>query len=392
MPWKGKRPMDLKMEFMARLHRGERMTDLCVEYGISRKTGHKLKTRYETLGPVGLQEQSRAPKCIPHKTTPELAELVVSERRAHPSWGPRKLKAVLEQRLGRELPAASTLGSILVREKLVERRKLRPRYQRRPTSLAIAQAPNDGWSIDYKGQFRLGDGSYCYPLTLTDQYSRFILGCDGMSAIDEERARESCELVFREYGLPAAMRSDNGVPFASVGLAGLTKLSVYWMRLGIKLERIRPSHPEENGRHERMHRTLKRETTRPPRHNLLQQQDAFESFVEEFNERRPHEALGMQCPAQVYKKSKRRHPDVLPEPQYPTHDDTLQADAKGQISLYRGRRIYLCAALSGQLVGVREEDPDRWLVSFLNLDLGYIEPDGRLTPLGPDTVIHQQNV
>lgn len=388
MPWKEKRPMDLRMEFMARLHRGERMTDLCVEYGISRKTGHKLKNRYDALGPVGLEDQPRAPKCIPHKTPPELVEVVVSERRAHPTWGPRKLKAVLEQRLGHTLPAASTLGDILVREKLVEHKKIRPRGQAQPTGLSVAQAPNDGWSIDYKGQFRLGDGSYCYPLTLTDQYSRYILGCDGMAAIDEEQARASCELVFRAYGLPAVMRSDNGVPFASVGLAGLTKLSVYFMRLGIKLERIRPSHPEENGRHERMHRTLKRETTRPARHNLLQQQEAFESFVEEFNERRPHEALSMQCPAQVYQKSARRYPDVLPEPAYPTHDDTLPVNHKGYVSLRRGRRIYLSAALSGQLVGVREEDADRWLVSFLNLDLGHIEPGGGFTAMRLDGVSH----
>jgi hypothetical protein len=163
---------------------------------------------------------------------------------------------------------------------------------------------------------------------------------------------------------------------------------VYFLRLGIKLERIRPSHPEENGRHERMHRTLKRETTRPPRHNLLQQQDAFESFVEEFNERRPHEALNMQCPAQVYARSARHYPDVLADPEYPTHDDTLQVDRKGHISLYRGRRIYLGAALGGQLVGIREQDPERWLVSFLNLDLGYIEPDGRFTAMVPDGVSH----
>lgn len=384
--------MDLKMEFMARLHRGERMTELCTEYGISRKTGHKLKNRYETLGPVGLAEQSRAPKCIPHKTSPELQKLVVRERRTHRSWGPKKIKAVLERRLGHALPSASTLGNILLREGLIEPRAQRPRHKARPTGLSIATAPNDGWSIDYKGQFRLGDGNYCYPLTLTDQYSRFLLCCDGMSAISEERARESCELVFREYGLPSVIRSDNGVPFASAGLAGLTTLSIYFLRLGIKLERIRPSHPEENGQHERMHRTLKRETTRPPRHNLLQQQDAFESFVEEFNERRPHEALQMRCPAEVYKPSARRHPDELCVPEYPGHDDTLKVDPKGQLRLPGGRRLYLCAALRGQLVGIREEDADRWLVSFLDLDLGHIEPDGRFTTLGPDAVSPQQIV
>lgn len=392
MPWKAKRPMDLKMEFMTRLQRGERMTDLCVEYEISRKTGHKLKNRYEALGPLAMQEQSRAPKVIPHKTPPELVELLVSERRAHPSWGPKKLKVVLEQRLGHAFPSRTTIGDILVRAKLIERKPTRPRYRPRPTGLSDACCPNDGWSIDYKGQFRLGDGSYCYPLTLSDQYSRFILGCDGMAAIQQEQARQSCELVFRQYGLPRVIRSDNGTPFASLGLAHLTKLSVYFLRLGIKLERIRPSHPEENGRHERMHRTLKRETTRPARHNLLQQQQAFDAFIEEFNQRRPHEALGMQCPGQVYTKSARRYPDRLAAPEYPTHDDTLEVDAQGRIRLHQSRCVYISEALSGQLVGIREEEPERWLVSFLNLDLGYIEPDRRFTALGPDSVSHSQNV
>lgn len=384
--------MDLRLEFMARLNRGERMTDLCTEYEISRKTGHKLKKRYEELGVKGLEEQSRAPKFIPHRTTPEIVELVVRERQAHPTWGARKLKAVLEGRLGRPLPSASTLGDILVRANLVERRTTRGRYRSRPTGLSIAEAPNDGWSIDYKGQFRLGDKSYCYPLTITDQYSRFLLACDAMAAIDEEQARESCEMVFREYGLPRVIRSDNGVPFATTGLLNLSKLSVYWMRLGIGVERIRPAHPEENGRHERMHRTLKQETTRPPRRTLLQQQDAFEDFVTEFNEQRPHEALGMKCPAAVYSKSTRPHPETLPEPEYPLHDDTVEIDRKGRLYVCKGRQPYVAAALANQLVGIREEDDGRWLVTFLNLDLGYIETNGRFTAIGPDGVSPLQNV
>lgn len=383
--------MDLRLEFMARLNRGERMTDLCVEYEISRKTGHKLKKRYEELGVKGLEDQSRAPKFIPHRTTPEIIELVVRERQAHPSWGPRKLKTILEERLGRGLPSASTLGDILVRAQLVERRKTRGRCRSHPTGLSIAEAPNDGWSIDYKGQFRLGDKSYCYPLTITDQYSRFILACDAMAAIDEEQARESCEMVFREYGLPSVIRSDNGVPFATTGLRNLSKLSVYWMRLGIRVERIRPAHPEENGRHERMHRTLKRETTRPPRHTLLQQQDAFENFLTEFNEQRPHEALDMKCPAAVYTKSPRLHPIALPDPEYPMHDDAIELDHKGRLYWCKGQQPYVAAALANQLVGIREEDDGRWLVTFMNLDLGYIETNGRFTAIASG-VSRLQNV
>ena len=374
--------MDLRMEFMARLHRGERMTDLCIEYGVSRKTGHKLKKRYEELGVAGLEDQSRAPKCIPHKTTDEVAELIVAERVKHPTWGPRKLKEVLEERLGHQLPSSSTVGNILVRRGLVTPKRIRERYKPRPTTLAEASAPNDVWCIDYKGQFRLGDQSYCYPLTVTDQYSRYILGCDGMAAIDEDQARDSCELLFRTHGLPTVMRSDNGVPFASVGLAGLSKLSVYWLRLGIKPERIRPAHPQDNGQHERMHRTLKRETTRPARTNLLQQQEAFDAFVEEFNNERPHEALAMKRPAQVFETSARKHPDLVPEPHYPTHDDVLYVDVKGRIKL-GAHRVHLTTALTKQPVGLREQEDGRWLVTFMEVDLGYVEQNHTFTPHQP---------
>jgi transposase InsO family protein len=373
--------MDLRMEFMARLNKGERMTDLCVEYGISRKTGHKLKRRYAELGVAGLADQSRVPKHIPHRTPPEIVKLVITERRKHTNWGPRKLKDVLEQRLGRVLPSASTLGGILVRAGLTERRRRRSHHHPRPTARTAANAPNDVWCVDYKGQFRLGDQSYCYPLTVTDQHSRFILGCEGMAAIDEDQARDSFEMLFRSYGLPMVMRSDNGVPFASTGLAGLSKLSAYWMRLGIMPERIRPGHPQDNGQHERMHRTLKRETTRPPRANLLQQQEVFDAFVEEFNQERPHEALEMKRPAQVYSLSTRPYPDPLPEPDYSTYDDVIHVTSSGGIRLPRRKQLYLSVALSNQPVGVREEDDGRWLVSFMHLDLGHIDHNNSFSPL-----------
>src|SRR5687768_7318086 len=336
------------MEFITRLKKGERVTDLCTEYGISRKTGHKFKKRFEEAGAVGLYDQSRAPRCIPHKTPPEVAELVVAERLRHPTWGPKKLKAVLEERLGHRLPSATTLGDILVRRGLITRRKLRLRLRPQATTLRRAEAPNEVWCVDYKGQFRLGDRSYCYPLTLTDQFSRYLLGCDAMAAIDEDQAREAMTPIFAENGLPRVLRSDNGPPFASTGLAGLTKLSVYWMRLGITPERIRPAHPQDNGRHERMHRTLKRDTTRPPRSNLLQQQEVFDAFVLEFNTERPHEALDMKRPAELYTPSPRLLPSALPEPTYPTHDDVVTVNSIGCVSLPGRRRPYLSAALVGQ--------------------------------------------
>lgn len=256
MPWKATSPVDLRVQFISRLKAGERMSDLCRDFGISRRTGHKLKNRYEQLGAAALIDQRRAPKTIPHRTSPELEELVVSERLRHPTWGPKKLKDVLEQRTGRRLPSASTMGDILQRAGLIEARKKR---ERRPalggSTLTQPAEPNDVWATDYKGHFRLGDRSYCYPLTTTDLFSRYLLCCEGMPAISDSEARDSFRLIFEQHGVPCAIRSDNGVPFASSGLAGLTMLSAYFVRLGIRLERIRPGDPQENGQHERMHRT-----------------------------------------------------------------------------------------------------------------------------------------
>lgn len=363
---------------MNRVLRGEAVVQLCREYGISRKTGDKFKQRFKRLGEAGLVDLSRAPKVIPHRTPPELVELIVAERRKHPTWGPKKVKETLEGRLKRVLPAVSTVGDILMRAGLVQTRVRRRQVPPQPTTLREAQAPNDVWCIDYKGQFRLGDRSLCYPLTLTDQRSRYILGCEAMTAISDEEARESCEELFHRYGLPKAMRSDNGTPFASTGLANLTQLSAYWLRLGIELERIRPAHPEENGRHERMHRTLKFETTRPPRKNLLQQQERFDEFIEEFNHERPHEALDMKRPAQVYKPSPRKLPPVLLEPHYPEHDDVVPVSGIGHI-YFRRKQIYISRALAFQYVGLREENDGRWLVTFMNLDLGYVSNTGFLS-------------
>jgi transposase InsO family protein len=370
--------MDLRREFIRRLSEGERLTDLCREYGISRKTGDKYRKRFEKLGEAGLVDQSRAPKVIPHKTTPELEELIVAERTKHPTWGAKKLKATLERRLGSSLPSASAVGGVLTRRGLVQPRRRRVRYHPVPSTLRPANAPNDVWCIDYKGQFRLGDETHCYPLTLTDQHSRFLLGCEGMPAISDEEAREVCGEIFAKYGLPVAMRSDNGVPFSSTGLAGLTKLSVYWVRLGIVLERIRPAHPEENGQHERMHRTLKFETARPARANLLQQQERFDDFSHEFNHLRPHEALGMRCPADVYVPSTRLLPARVPLPVYLGFDDVLTVSRSGEAYIAGIGTVALSASLAGEQVGIREERDGRWLVEFCGISLGHAGPGKRM--------------
>ena len=365
--------MDLRKELLDRVRAGESMTALCREYGISRKTGNKFKARFAQQGLAGLADGSHAPLSIPHKTPTSVVKAILVERVRHPTWGPKKLKVVLEQQLGRPVPSASTISDILLREGLrVPKPKHRSRHRAQPTRLRRAGEPNDVWCIDYKGQFRLGDRTYCYPLTLTDQVSRYLLACEAMSAISDSAAREVCVDVFRRHGLPAAIRSDNGAPFASTGLAGLTRLSAYWLRLGIRLERIRPAHPEENGRHERMHRTLKFDTAKPPRHNLLQQQQRFDAFVAEFNHERPHEALAMQCPATLFRQSPRPLPVVLPDLTYPGYDDTLLVSPSGVIRLAR-TQIYVTTALAGMTVGVDERRDGRWLVSFMHLNLGYID-------------------
>jgi hypothetical protein len=271
------------------------------------------------------------------------------------------------------MPAVSTIFGVLKRHGLVELRRRRPKVPPHSSPLREARSPNEVWCVDYKGQVRLGDRSYCYPLTWTDQYSRYLLGCDAMPAIDQDAACQASANVFRRHGLPEVIRSDNGVPFASRGLAALTRLSVFWLRLGIQLERIEPGHPEQNGRHERMHRTLKLETTRPAGANLLQQQERFEHFIEEFNNDRPHEALGQTPPAKTHTPSPRTFSETLPTPNYPLHDDVLPVFGSGHISFPRGEKYFLALALADQEVGVREETDGRWLVTFMQLDLGVID-------------------
>jgi transposase InsO family protein len=376
LPWKVSQPVELRVEFVTRHQRGERVSDLCREYGISRKTGHAILKRFKASGATGLADQSRAPLHIPHRTRAELVELIVAARRQRPSWGPKKLKDSLEEMHGVSLPSSSTIGDILKKHGLVAPRRCRVRAAPRPTKLRATSAPNQVWCADYKGQFRLGNGTYCYPLTITDHHSRFLFACEGMDRISDDAAREHFLCVFREHGLPTAIRSDNGVPFASQGLATLTRLSALWLRLGIELERIQPGHPEQNGRHERMHRTLKRDTMRPAAANQLAQQERFDAFVQEFNYERPHEALDMKRPAQLHTPAERRLPPTLPTPTYPLHDDVLSVDAKGRVHVKR-TSLYVARALAHEEVGMKEEDDGRLLLTFMKLDLGHVERDGR---------------
>lgn len=384
MPWRVSDPVSERLEFVRRLEAGERVVDLCHEFGISRKTAYKLKDRYERLGPSGLFDRSRAPRTIPHRTPPAMEDLLVETRQEHPTWGPKKLRAwLLRQKPGLALPCTSTIGDVLSRRGLLVRRKRRRSTMPHASPLRTAAAPNDIWCADFKGQFRLGSGRYCYPLTITDRFSRYIIRCDALEGTYVDTAITAFDQAFREYGLPAVIRTDNGCPFAAPGLWGLSKLSARWLRLGIWPERIALAHPEQNGQHERMHLVLKQETTRPAGDNFLQQQERFDNFVDTYNFDRPHEALGQQPPGELYEKSPREFPERLPEPSYPTHDLVRPVARMGDVHLTKRERFFLSGVLGGEHVGLREVDDGRWLVSFMQLDLGHYDArTKRFDPIG----------
>jgi len=366
--------MSERIRFVTRLEEGESISELAREFGISTKTAHKFWSRWKAEGVEGLRDRSHAVERIPHKTSPEVVELIVAARQAHPSWGARKLKELLAKtHPGVRTPSSHTMQCWLKAKGLITPRRPRRRALRPlATPLTKATAPNDVWATDFKGQFRLGNGVLCYPLTATDLYSRFILSCEGLESTDGDPVWPIFDRLFREHGLPRFIRSDNGPPFASRGLGGLSRLSVKWLRLGIVHERIEPGHPEQNGSHERMHRTLKHDTTRPAKANLLQQQERFDHFVDEFNCERPHEAIDMQCPVERYQRSARTY-DGLPELAYPLADDVLSVRRDGCVTMLDGYRCYLTTALVGQRIGIREVDTGRWLITFANLNLGYYD-------------------
>jgi transposase InsO family protein len=382
MPWKESSVMDERMRFVIRLKDGESMTSLCREFGISRKTGYKILERFEHCGVEGLSDRARRPHRYANQLPAPVEAAIVAAKHEKPHWGARKVYELLLRRLPShvKVPARSTIHAILDRHGLVARAS-RARTRAEGTPLSAGLNPNDLWCTDYKGEFQLGNKGYCYPLTVTDYTSRYLLLCEAMDSNREQPAFLAFERLFRERGLPQAIRSDNGLPFASPnGLFNLSKLSVWWLRLGISIERIRPGHPQQNGRHERMHLTLKNETTRPAGANLLQQQAKFDAFVEEFNCERPHEALNMQCPDQVYTASARPYHGIS-DPHYPFHDKTVVVTNCGRLCIYR-KKINLSSSLAGQAVGVKEVDDGIWLVSFMNYDLGYIDLEEKtLQPL-----------
>ena len=380
--------MDERMRFVIRLKDGESMASLCREFGISRKTGYKIFERYEECGLEGLSDRTRRPFRYANQLPEQVEAAIVAAKREKPNWGARKIRERLLRRLPHavKVPACSTIHAVLDRHGLVSR-ATRSRTRTVGTPLSDGLNPNDLWCTDYKGEFMLGDKRYCYPLTVTDHASRYLLLCEAMESNAEKPAFTAFERLFKERGLPRAIRSDNGVPFASPnGLFNLSKLSVWWLRLGISIERIRPGHPQQNGRHERMHLTLKKEATRPAGANILQQQAKFDHFIDEFNNERPHEALDMKCPAEVYSPSLSQYQGI-PEPHYPFHDRTVVVTSCGRLCLYR-KKINLSTSLAGQAVGVKEVETGIWLVSFMQYDLGYIDLEEKTlqpldSPFGP---------
>jgi len=374
--------IDERMRFVVRLKDGESMASLCREFGISRKTGYKILDRYEDCGLEGLTDRARRPHRYANQLPEQIEAAIVAAKREKPNWGARKIRERLLRRLPHEvkIPARSTIHAILDRHGLVTRTK-RCRTHAQGTPLSSGLSPNALWCTDYKGEFKLGNQRYCYPLTVTDHASRYLLLCEAMQSNQEQFAFTAFERLFQERGLPQAIRSDNGVPFASPnGLFNLSRLSVWWLRLGISIERIKPGHPQQNGRHERMHLTLKKEATRPAGANLLQQQAKFDAFLEEFNNERPHEALAMKCPAEVYTASTKPYRGIA-EPHYPFHDKTVVVTNCGRLCLYR-KKINLSVCLAGQAVGIKEVDDGIWLVSFMDYDLGYIDLEEKsLQPL-----------
>jgi putative transposase len=378
VPWRECYKMDERLRFVARLLEGEKMAVLCREFDISRKTGYKIFQRYKDCRLEGLTDRSRRPYRQANQIPFQIEKLIVQLKREHASWGAPKIREKLRRRHSDiRTPAISTVHAVLYRHGLVNRGRRR-RFKAQGTTLSKPLRPNELWCADYKGEFMLTDRRYCYPLTLTDFASRYLLSCEALSSTQEIYAFTVFERVFKEFGLPLAIRTDNGVPFANPhALFGLSKLAVWWLRLGIHIERIQPGHPQQNGRHERMHLTLKNEATKPAALNFLQQQARFDEFMHCYNYERPHQALDMKYPAELYRPSPRLYRG-LDELHYPFHDRTITVTTCGRIC-FGSRKINLSTVFAGQNVGVKEVSDRIWLVSFMNYDLGFFDHEaGRL--------------
>jgi putative transposase len=372
MGWKATCTMDERMRFMVAVEKAEEsFAAICRRFEVSRRVGYKWVERFEAEGVAGLFDRSRAPLRHPQEIGPKIAEHCLAVRRAHPSWGPVKVRAYLQRQAPRtDWPAASTIGELFDRESLTVKRKLRRRSPPSSAPFAHCEAANDVWCIDFKGWFLTGDGKRCEPLTLTDAHSRYLLRCPALSHTDTEHVWPVIDAAFREFGLPCYMRSDNGSPFASCGAGGLSKLSVKLIKAGVTPERIAPGKPQQNGRHERMHLTLLQEVANPPAHSMREQHKRLRDFRRLYNEERPHQALDNATPAERYQISSRRFDGILREPVYDDDQDVRRVRHNGEIKL-NGNLIYISAALVGEPIGLAENDAG-WVVSYGPIELGTI--------------------
>ena len=381
--------------------------ELCREFGVSRKTGYKWLGRYEKAGLGGLADQSRAPREHPNAVGSDVAGAVLRARSAHPRWGPAKLRVWLERREPNVAwPAVSTMGEILRRAGVTAPRKRRLRVSPSPGALVAASGPNQVWCADYKGHFECGDGTRCDPLTITDHFSRYLMRCQAVDGLDEKYARLVFQAAFREYGMPQAIRTDNGSPFATTALAGLSELAVWWIKLGIRPERIAPGKPQQNGVHERMHRTLQEATAEPPQANRASQQRAFDRFRREFNQERPHEALEMRTPAEVYQRSAREYPERLAAVEYASDRLVRTVGSCGRIR-WSGERIFITKALGNEPIGLEGVADGLWRLWYSFHPIGWLdersmqatelaERSCALAPetgaAGPDQSLRQQGI
>lgn len=381
MPWMECDAMSERLKFVGRLLDGEKMTDLCREFGISRPTGYKIFNRYSQEGVMAFNQRSSRPHRNPNSTSEHVIKLITDLRKTHPSWGAPKIRNYLTRKHSEiQFPVSSTIHVILEKFALVRKRPRRCKYKAEGTILTPGQNPNDVWCADYKGQFKMKNGQYCYPLTISDYLSRFILCVEAFENTRENQALLAFENTFKEFGLPSAIRTDNGVPFSSRSICGLSKLSAWWLRLGIKIQRIEPGHPQQNGIHERMHLTLKQSISIAE--NLLQQQDFFESFIQTFNQERPHDGIHQQRPADLYKKSERQFPKYITDPQYPKEYETHWVSKCGSLMPFKGKRVFVSEALACQPLGIREVEVGVFKVKFMEYDLGYFDAENlKFSPL-----------
>lgn len=373
MPWNETKAMNERVKFIASyLSEEETITELCRSFGISRKTGYKWIDRYESGGVAALEDRDRAPSIHPNAIEEQMVSRILAIRKKHPRWGPRKLLVILKRQDEHLVyPAASTIGEILKRGGLISEKRRRFRNSPYSDRLGGYDRPNAIWCADFKGHFPVGE-QRCHPVTISDGFSRYLLKCHALSRPLFAQTRKVFESAFKEFGLPEAIRTDNGAPFSTLAPGGLSKLAVWWIRLGIRPERIQPGRPDQNGRHERMHSTLKSETAKPPRGSLRAQQKAFDIFRSEYNYIRPHEGIGQVTPASKYEPSKRPYPSKLPEPEYPSHFSLAKAYPNGVISMGTSQ-WYISGCLAGEVVGLEQINQDRWKVYFGPIPLGIID-------------------